>query len=132
MKYNLGSKAWVEIVFEGKGSYVSISVEGQITYKGFSDIFDIVVSSEEYKPSMGRIWDLSQADLSELDMNSLQGLTEFIQLYPKGIKDSKVALVSLKKINMGTCKLFKTYSTDVDAIVEVFEKFEDAAEWIAS
>jgi hypothetical protein len=132
MKYSLRPDTKVEIIFNKSKDYVHVTVEGRVDFSDFSNIFDIIVTSPDHKSSMGRIWTLSDSDLSDMDVYALQNLTKFVRQYPKGIKDSKVALVSSKKINIGLCKLFKTYSIEEDTIVEVFEKFEDAERWITS
>lgn len=132
MKINLETDATVEIDFNPLNDYVHVIVEGHIDFEGFSNVLSTIVTSPDYKNCMARIWTLSDADLSDLDMDALQELTKLVQKYPKGIKDSKVALVSSKKINMGLCKLFKTYSGEEESVVEVFEEFDDAVEWISS
>lgn len=113
-----------------KPHYVLTKFKGPLSYEKILFTYDEVVNSEDYNSQMGRIWDVSEADLTDLKTDDVWLSARYSEVFPKGIKDSKVAMVSENQENLEKLKLFRTFSKEIEANVEVFLKLKDAINWV--
>ncbi|MBU2515291.1 hypothetical protein KJ966_28575 [bacterium] len=81
---------------------------------------------------MGRIWDVTEADLSNLSNNSILMASNYSNMFRSGVKDVKVALVSENKNNIELLQVFKAYTRNTELEVEVFESIKEAEVWIST
>ena len=126
----MASSAKGDISFNHENNFVEINFSGRIKGAYILSIFEEVVSSEQYKSGMSRIWDMSDADLSSLDPAMVEELSRCSLSHPIGTNLVKVAVVSSKGINMIILKLLKAYSRDLLNIVETFSSIQDAMDWV--
>ncbi len=112
-----------------KSDYVLIELEGMLSGDFILEISKQVQKSEEYKPGTSEIWDISSADLSEVDSDSLFKASEDLEATWQGFQKSKIAVVSQKSINIGHIYLFsELYQRDT---VRAFESLKEAKKWFA-
>lgn len=119
----------IQLVFNDTEKYVLVIVKGILRIPDIELTFKQIISSSEYQQGMKRIWDLSEADLSELDADKVKTATEIPSTFIQGKSSSKVALVSNRDINMALLKLFKVYSIDDKSKIEIFTSLEEAKNW---
>ena len=124
------SKNKIDITFCPQKNYVLVCIAGLLMLEEIVNTFKLVVTSKKFKHGMGRIWDLSQADLSELSMDKVRLASDIPEEYSQVVKASRVALVSNRAINESILKLYKIYSSEKGMEVEVFDTLKDAMTWI--
>ena len=113
-----------------KKQYIQIDLNGTITKQDLLDATGQLVKTPGYHHGKSVIWEVSQADLSNLDLDALDQAAKGIHSIFKGQRIGHTALVSEKSINVVTVELFKEiYNRDV---VAVFDSFVEAEDWILS
>ncbi|MCG8336406.1 MAG: hypothetical protein MJE63_18010 [Proteobacteria bacterium] len=90
-----------------------------------------IIRNKEYVPGMKGIYDLTHANLSDIDGEMVEELSIQIERLSKGrIGRPRVALVSENALNYGTVSLFREYYVDMVTELEVFESLIDAEKWL--
>lgn len=123
-------KALIETIFDLSGTYVLTRFEGRIDYETILFGFDKAVNASQYRNGMPRIWDLSAADLSTLTDENVWMAANYSSVFPSGINNVKVALVSTNKGNIETLHRFKSYSAGFKTEVRIFDSLQAAIEWV--
>ena len=121
----------MEIKIDQEKNIAYIKFVGLVSSKDILEAFDMAVSDEKYKKGMGRLWDFTEIDLSELDTSAIPGMAKHSLLFPPGICDVKVAFVVTKKMEYGLTRMFQIHS-DLDAKtkVQIFNTIEEAEKWM--
>ncbi len=112
-------------------NYILVTIKGPLTFEIVNTTFQKIIEVENFSDNMGRIWDLTEADMSDLHHEIVKDLTAIPVSHLKKLTNAKIALVSNRDINIATMKLYKFYSRDMDGIVEVFNSIQDAKKWLA-
>lgn len=111
-----------------ENNYTYIVLRGEITAQDVVEIVKYAVEITQHDKAIPSIWDVTAADLSNIDFNIVMETAEVIAQIKKDMPKIPVGLVSEKDINKGTMAFFKyVYEKD---IVNVFESHEDAEKWI--
>ncbi len=120
-----------KVEFNHKTDIVTTSFFEILTIDEVKDAVDAVINHKEYTPGMKGIYDLTHANLSEIDGEMVEELSIQIERISKGrIGKPRVALVSENALNYGTVSLFKEYYLDSDTELAVFESLKEAEEWL--
>lgn len=120
-----------EVVFKKSDNYVVTRFSGLLSYQAILECFDKVVHSTHYHPGMGRLWDLSETDLSLLTEETVWLACTYATVFPIGISDVKVAMVSSNEAHEALLHLFKSFSTETHTTVAIFQDLQEAESWIA-
>ena len=119
------------VTFGESGNNVYIKLSDSLSTEGIKTVFEQVINAAEYRPGMPGIYDVTHADLSEIDGESIEELSLQIEKLAKGkTGTAKVALVSENDINFCTLQLFKEIYQDDHTELEIFESLRKAEEWI--
>lgn len=118
-----------KISFHPEENYALARIKGTLLLEEIESVFQRIVTSEEYNSNMGRIWDLTEADLSELDDKKIKQASQITTTYAKDVKKTKVALVSKRDINLPILQLFRMFTGMDKSEVEVFKSLNEAITW---
>lgn len=102
---------------------------GKLTFKA---IVEEIRRYFDEEPTFHSLWDLSDADLSEMDPDQLKGVADFTKGYAPDSVRGKTALVSSKDHSFGYSRMYSVFSemAGVNVDIQVFRSLEDALEWI--
>jgi hypothetical protein len=91
-----------------------------------------VITHKEYTPGMKRIYDITHANLSEIDGDMVEKLSIQIEnSFKNKNRHPMVALVSENALNYGTVSLFKEYYKGLNIELVVFESLKKAEDWLS-
>lgn len=121
----------VDISYNHPQNYVVTTFTGFVSYEQLLFTYDKVVNSPKYKSKMGRIWDVTQADLTGLDDEQIWLIAHYSAIYPDSIRKVKAALVSGNPGNLKILKQLKLYSNEVKGELVVFASLDSAIKWIS-
>ena len=108
-----------------------IKIIGKVRSRKILDSFDQTVSSKNYKKGMGRLWDLTEIDLSLLETELIPRMARYSLKCPAGIRDVKVAFVVTESLEYGLTRMFQTYSEMyAKSQVRIFDTIEKAEQWM--
>lgn len=124
------TNACFEVRFNKPQHYVTTIFKGKLSYDSILASFDQVVNSADYLAGMGRIWDLTAADLSGLNEEAIWMIAGYSSVFPSGINNVKVALISAKETDAELIRLFLSYSQGAKTKVKFFASFAEAEQWI--
>jgi hypothetical protein len=112
---------------------VYLKLTGNVDIVAFKELFNKAVESDEYEAGMARLWDLSEADLSEMSAEDIDQMTKYSSIhYPDFVNAVKVAFVATNPRAFGLTRMFALISEAQDqANVQVFDNLADAEKWIA-
>jgi len=109
---------------------VYIKLSGKVGKKSLIDALELTIANKRYKKGMGRLWDFSQADLSNLKVEDVIELGQHTKNFPTGINDVKVAFMAPGNIEFGLSRMFEMTST-ASTKVHVFRTMDAAEKWMA-
>jgi hypothetical protein len=120
-----------EIIFNHKKGIVTATFFDTVTIEEVIQAIERLISDPEYNIGMSGIYDLSHANLSDVDGEMIEELsTRLVRLSKGRIGKPKVAVVSEHSLNHGTVRLFKEYYWDGETNLEVFDSIEEAEQWL--
>lgn len=120
-----------EVEFNQKTGIVITRFFETLTIEEVKEAIDDLITDKEYVPGMKGIYDVTYANLSDIDGEMVEELSIQIERLSKGrIGKPRVALVSENALNYGTVSLFKEYYLDSDTELKVFESFKEAEVWL--
>ena len=122
----------IEIEYNYPENFALARLKGPLDFETIVSSFSTIVSSFDYRPKMGRIWDVTKADLSNLSPEVIQKATQYPTSFSRSIKDVKVAIVAGRTINFQIAQLFQAYSEYNNFNVQAFEFLKEAVDWISS
>ena len=76
-----------------------------------------------------RIWDLSQADLTNADDNAVRYVVGYVMSF-SNLKNRRVALVASRKMSLIILEMYKTYAKEIKANIGVFDSVAFAKKWL--
>lgn len=113
-----------------KNDYVLIELEGPIKSIHILNASLQVLNSAQFRQGISEIWEVSAADMSELDPDTIAELSKQMEHTWQDIASSKVAVVSTNRSNLSLARLFREhYRKDQ---IKVFESFKEAELWITA
>ncbi|MFK5913156.1 MAG: hypothetical protein QM484_02180 [Woeseiaceae bacterium] len=109
------------------------TVSGKLSLIAIQDAFNSSLSMEEFKKDMHVIWDLREADATDLVTVDIPSIVNFMSINrdTRGT-DYKIALVALKELVLGLSILFDSHKTDLPITIKAFTDMDDAFKWIKS
>ena len=118
------------ILNDRNSEYVLIRLKGHIVADDIISATHRIRVLPGYRSGMSEIWDASEADLSDMDDNSIRDLSnQLLKLWENG-EAGKIAIVSEKEINKGLILLFIEYYNAGRFEVQTFESMLDATQWV--
>ena len=113
-----------------KEDYVLVKLRGTISAEDIVAAVKEGLAMSQDDLTIPGLWDISSADLSDIDSNIAMDTAKEIDRIKKDLPVIYLALVSARDINQGMMAFFKTiYNKDV---TEIFDNFEEAEDWIKS
>ncbi|MBU2512689.1 hypothetical protein KJ966_15235 [bacterium] len=110
--------------------YVLVELIGRLTVDMVLDISKRMIVSEKYIPGFPQIWDVTRADMSNIDGNMIeQGAEKLTEIW-KDLKYSRVSLVSENPINLSSLALLKECYEIGYHMVAVCESIPEAEAWV--
>ena len=106
-----------------------IKLSGKVDKIRLLDAFELTVSDQRYKKGMGRIWDVRDANPSNLPPNTLMEIAQYPISFPPGINDVKVAIVTDKDFEFELAQMVQMSSFRTKEVA-VFRSMDDAEKWV--
>lgn len=109
------------------------TVTGGLTVSDIAHAFSESLSDPDFRKDMHVVWDLSEADVSQISSKQLVEAVEYIGAHTgsRGA-DYKIAIVASKDINFAVSRMFEGYGSSLPVSINVFRSREDALAWIAA
>ena len=107
-----------------------IKLSGKVDKKSFLDALELAITDNRYRKGVGRLWDFSQADLSDLTVEDVIELGQYTKKFPAGINDVKVAFMAPGNIEYGLSRMFEM-TTTASTTIHVFRTMDEAEKWLA-
>jgi hypothetical protein len=120
----------IEVLFNE--NHVLIRLNGLFTIDDLLSCFDYVVNHYDYKLGMSRIWELTNAHFEIRESDEIEILANYSLLFPPGINNVKVALVSDVNNNWILIQLFKAHTQNTKLKVEAFNSLHQAQNWVTT
>lgn len=121
----------MELKIDQEKNIAYIKIIGSASSEKILEGFDIAVSDEKYKQGMGRLWDFTEIDLSDLESSAIPNMAKHSRNFPLGICDVKVAFVVTKTMEYGLARMFQTYSkVEAKTKVMIFTTIDEAEKWM--
>jgi hypothetical protein len=111
-----------------KDDYVLVKLEGPVKTIHILDVSLQVLNSTEHRQGMSEIWEVSAADMSELDPDSIADLSKHMEQLWQDVASSRVAVVSTNRANLSLARLFREYYQRDQ--IKAFESFQEAESWV--
>ncbi len=109
---------------------VTYSVTGCPSYEEFLAAVAVRFEHPDFQFGMDVLWDLREANFTDLETSTLRQIAEFIKLkYAPHYSDHKAALVASKNLEYGLCRVYAVYANILPIDIRVFRTLEDAYGW---
>ena len=118
------------IEFHKEENYCIIKMSGLTTSEQMFHGFDAAVSHIDYQKEMARIWDIREADLSNVTDDSINSLAQYSLAFPKGVNDVKVAFVVKREMELEMVTKFKSDASKAKTPIQIFKSMDEAKKWI--
>lgn len=109
------------------------TVTGALTVADLVAAFEASLSDPDFKKDMHVIWDLSEADISQIPSAKLLDAVEYIGAHADTRGTAyRIAIVAPADINFAVSRMFEGYGSGMLPLaINVFRNRERAFEWIA-
>lgn len=119
----------MELSFDTGKNLAVIKLSGRLSREIILEAFDRAVADPRYREGMGRVWDFREADLSDLNADTVVEMAQYAKRFPPGINDVKVAFVTERDLEFGLSRMFEMTSKSPTPI-GVFRSMNDARDWM--
>jgi len=117
-------------LISAKAGYFQIELKGTIAKEDVTEAVRNLLQTSGYYHGAPVIWVTTEADLSNIDLDTINQAVKEIDSMLEGLTIGLIALVTEKSINASIVMLFKEiYNKNV---VSVFDSLERAEKWILS
>ncbi len=122
----------VELYFNPQKNLVRIKCSGIMQIKVLLEACDQALADPRYSPGMGRIWDVADADLSQITTEQVQEITSYLTAKSDNVNYVRVGVVAEGSLGYGLARVFAAVSEHT-AKNEVmpFRSLEDAEAWVS-
>jgi hypothetical protein len=120
----------MDLRFDETRNLVRIRLLGRLDRDTILGALEACVADPRYASGMGRLWDFTEADLSQLDSDTVREMAQYTLKFPPGIGDVKVALVTARNLDYGLSRMFEMSSRAATPI-RVFRAMDEAVAWLA-
>ena len=122
----------MKLSFDKNGKFVHIKFTGKLTAVEILKAFDVAVYHKNYQPGMGRLWDFTDADLSDFTSGIISEMAQYSLKFPEGINDVKVAFVVSRTVEYGLARMFEAFSNKANTKIMVYYDMNNAVKWLSS
>ncbi|HUI93387.1 MAG TPA: hypothetical protein VLX68_14160 [Chitinivibrionales bacterium] len=100
----------------------------------FDGIRDAIAAFYEGAPTLHIIWNLTEADLSNLSGDEVRDLAKTAKSHYRSREGGKTALVASSDADYGLARMYEVFTefAKLPASVKVFRTMEEAQQWIRS
>ena len=118
-------------IFPEENYFIS-KYTGQITPEYLLESWKEFIKYSAWKPGLYEITDLSSADVTKLDGNTLATLSSYINSVYEAhaISEIKVAVYAPRDLPFGMARMYEAYANESTELVKVFRDKQKAIEWI--
>ena len=122
----------VETVIDIDARVITRTVRGATTFDEITGVFEETLAHPDFRPGMDAIWDLRQADLTNLTRDDMRCIAEYMQRKSETRGTGyKAALVVFREVDFGFSRMCKTYADDLPVRLQIFRSLEEAQAWLA-
>ncbi len=121
----------IELSYSEQQKILTGKITGYLVVEDFEKIRDEVIYSEEYPSDVNMLWDLSDMEFDNIDINFQKKLMAARQQVNKKRGSAKVAIVSDYTLADPIIKLYTILSEDLSQIVKKFTTIEEAQLWLS-
>jgi hypothetical protein len=120
------------VTFNESKGYIYVNLAGKLSSEKILSIVQQVINCPQQWRDKAKVYDVSDADLSEMNHDSLFNLSKRILDAPRPeFTKTKIIIVSEKKLNLSSAQLFKEYYNDEFSRIIVLDSLKKAELWIA-
>jgi hypothetical protein len=117
---------WVE------PALVICRIFGSAETEDFATLEEAMISNPKFRPSMGRVIDIRELDVSSLSSGDIERFAELIADLKDDVRTGRLALVagSDSPLKFGFARMFEAfYQPRARVPIRVFDVFDDALAW---
>ncbi|MDH5483674.1 MAG: hypothetical protein OEY43_00435 [Gammaproteobacteria bacterium] len=106
-------------------------VEGEFNFNKFFSSFHEIDTVPGFVKGMDALWDLRQADLSQMSVDTVDKISHYIanNTDKRGV-DYRIALVVSTDLAYGLARMFRTMSDQIPVNINIFRSMDDACDWL--
>ena len=107
------------------------TITGIISTGKIMEHLRLFYKSPEYNPAMNSLWDLREADFTEVEPHEVRGLMEMVKGHWGKNDTAKSALLVTKDLDFGLARMYEMLMDGGTAgSVMVFRDYNEAVEWL--
>lgn len=123
----------MKVLFNHEKGYVWIRLYGKQTLETLQQAYYKLLEMPEYRVGMRRVWDIRQADLSQMTANELRRLGTTSRDPESGTGKTKVAVLVGRDVEYGVMRMLQALGGETMPVtVAVFRSAEETEEWIST
>jgi len=121
----------IDTKVDQKSNTIIRTVTGKLTVADVKQAFAASLSHPDFKTNMHVIWDLNQADGSNLSTNQLIEVVEYIR-NNSNVRGAnyKIILVAPADLSFGLSRMFEGYGNNLPEPIHVLRNMDEAYRWI--
>ncbi len=122
----------VELCFKPQKNLIWIKCSGVLQVEKLLKACDNALEDPQYQKGMGRIWDVTDADLSQITTEQVAEVTSYLSARSDDVNYVRVAVVANSPLGFGLARVFATVSEQT-AKNEVmpFRTIQEAEAWVS-
>jgi hypothetical protein len=120
----------VTIIVDKKDAVMIHKVTGEITFEEIKSSYKAVLSHPDFQENIRVIWDLRDADASEIDRQDVIRLARYFETQLKNRAEFKVAVIVSRDVEFGLSRMYQVAAADLPAKIGIFINLEDAKKWV--
>jgi hypothetical protein len=121
----------INIYIDPRADIREHKVSGVIDIQALKDFLKKLYDTPEFNPNMNVIWDLGEADFSEVSSSDVRSVMDLVGKYWGVGGKSKAALVVSEEVGFGLTRMYEILmSSATTSKVMVFKNMEEAREWM--
>ena len=122
----------VNITHDKDNDILVVTVVGELSLASLAEAAQQIVSTDKHAPNISALWDLRQADTSNIDQHFLKSLVALRENQYKEREGAKLALVANSDLKYGLSRMYEMLSSDLPQSMHVFRTINDAKDWLGS
>ena len=100
----------VEIIFNNEKNFVRIKFSGKMSVDFLLNGCDKAIEDSRYKYGMHRIWDVREADLTDITTEQVKEITSYLNDRTADLGKVRVAVVAEGSLGYGLARVFSSFS----------------------
>lgn len=116
---------------DSENNLIVRTITDKLSMQEILDSFNASLADKAFNKDMHVIWDLRNANISELSSEEIIKVVEFIQssTAERG-SEYKIALVASEDSNFGISRMFATYGQELPLSIGVYRDIDEAYDWV--